>query len=153
MSELEPANLTVVPVLGTVVNVDNPTHVAETIADVDQAVELLREMRDMLVGLVVDEASRQGTKTLHLEDGIIAKVSGGSRPEYDLETLADQLRDAGLPEDRLEQLIVPRVEYKLDQAVARQLRGANPAYRQALDECRTDVPAPWRVTVERKEKT
>jgi hypothetical protein len=143
-------NLAVVPVIGQLVDLERPAEVAGAIGDIDQAVRQLREIRDQLVAVLVEESAFQGTKTLHLEDGLTAKLSGGTRPEYDLETLADELRDAGLPEDRLEQLIVQTINYKLDQAVARQLRGANAAYRQALDDCRTDVPAPWRVTIERK---
>jgi len=144
------ATTAVVPVTGQLVDLTQPAEVAGAIGDIDQAVRQLRELRDLLVETIVEECTRQGTKTLHLEHGLSAKVSGGTRPEYDLETLADLLRDAGLPEDRLEQLIVPRVEYRLDQAVARQLRGANAMYAEALNACRTDVPAPWRVTIERK---
>ena len=150
MSELETPHTAVVPVTGQLVDLTQPAEVAGAIGDIDQAVRQLRELRDLLVELVVEESSRQGTKTLHLEHGLTAKVSGGTRPEYDLETLAEMLRANGLPEDRLEQLITTRIEFRLDQAVARQLRGANPAYAEALDFCKTVVPAPWRVTIERK---
>ena len=137
---------------GQIIDLREPAEVANALSDVREAKRQLDAIRQLLEDVLRLESSRQGTKTLHLEDGLTAVVSGGNRPEYDLPVLADMLRDAGLPEDRLEQLIVATISYRLDQSVARQLRSANPAYAAALDACRRDVPAPWRVNIERKVK-
>jgi hypothetical protein len=94
------------------------------------------------------ESERQGTKTLHL-DGLTAVVSGGEKVEYDVEKLADLLREEGLPEHRLAELIVIQVSYRVNQAVARSVAAANPRYALALEACKQIVPAPWRVSVKK----
>lgn len=145
--ELDP-HLTV-RLLGQVVDLSDPGEVAQCLYDVREAKRQLDEVRQLLEDVLRLESSRQGTKTLHLE-GLEARITGGTKPEYDLEQLEQMLREAGLPEQRLNELIVVTISRKLNQSVARQLRGANLAYAHALETCRTDVPAPWRVTVERE---
>ncbi len=119
------------------------------------AIDLLaaaREMRGRILSLVKDceailleESRRQGTKTLRLGD-TTATVTGGSDLEWDLETLLE-LRDLGLPEERYDELVVARVEFKVDARVAAQLEKANPTYAAVIDRARSRVEKPWRVSV------
>ncbi len=119
------------------------------------AIDLLaaaREMRGRILSLVKDceailleESRRQGTKTLRLGD-TTATVTGGSDLEWDLETLLE-LRDLGLPEDRYDELVVARVEFKVDARVAKQLEASNEAYAAVIDRARTRVERPFRVSV------
>ena len=139
-----------VQLTGQIIDLRNPSDVAQALGDLREAKRQLDGVIALLADVIRAESARQGTKTLHLEHGLTATVAGGTRPEYDLEVLADTLRAAGLPEDRLEALIRTEIRYRLDANVARQLRGANPAYAAALDACTTRVPAGWRVTIERK---
>lgn len=135
------------PLLGQLVDLRDPADVAHALDDVRGAKRQLDEVRALLEQVLRLECQRQGTKTLHFGD-VDAIVSGGSRSDYDIERLVAELRAAGLPEDRLAQLVVETVSWKVDQRVARQLAAANPAYRDAIDRCRTTTPAPWRVSVE-----
>ncbi len=111
-----------------------------------------REMRARMSGLIKDaeailleESRRQGTKTLRFEDAT-ATVSGGSDLEWDLDVLLE-LRDLGLPEERYAELVVATVSYKVNAAVAKQLEGSNPAYAEIIDQARSRVEKPFRVSV------
>jgi hypothetical protein len=138
----------VVPLTGELIDLYDLNRVAGGIEQVRDLKRQLDELRGLLERVLRLRSRELGTKTLHL-DGVDVTISGGSRLEYDLELLAQRLRAGGLPESRLERLIVATVTYKIDHRVARELRGANPAYAAALAEARRDVPAPWRVTVRR----
>ena len=121
----------------------------------ENAVDLIsaaRELRGRLLSLVKDceailleESRRQGTKTLHLPGGT-ATITGGSDLEWDLETLLE-LRDLGLPEERYNELVVARVEFKVDARVASQLEAANEAYGDVIRQARSRVERPFRVSV------
>jgi hypothetical protein len=138
----------VLPFSGQQIDLRNPDEVADGLDQVRDLKRRLDGLRGLLENVLRLRSRELGTKTLHLEN-VDAVVSGGSRPEWDVELLSERLRAAGLPEQRLDQLIVATVSYRVDQQVARELRGANPAYAAALAEARRDVPAPWRVTVKR----
>ena len=145
MTELEPATL-VVPWTGEVVSLAEPAQVCRAL---DQVRELKRELdhvRAVLEDALRQESERQGTKTLHL-DGLTAVVSGGEKVEYDHLELIDELRDLGLPEQRIGDLVVETITYRVDQRVAKQLAGANPRYAEAIERHRHVVPDRWRVTV------
>lgn len=121
----------------------------------ENAVELLtvaRDTRNRLLDLAKDceavilEASRrQGTKTLHYESGT-ATVTGGSDLDWNLETLLE-LRAAGLPEDRYNELVVATITYKVSASVAKQLEAANPAYAEVISRARTRVDKAWRISL------
>jgi hypothetical protein len=141
--------LIVLPITGEQIDLREPAQVAGALDQVRDLEQRLRGLRHLLSNVLRLESVRLGTKTLHLDGNWTAVVSGGSRPEYDTELLQHRLHAAGLPEDRLTDLIQPVVTYKVSAQVARQIAGANPAYAAALREARTDVPAPWRVAVTR----
>jgi hypothetical protein len=138
------------PWTGEIIDLREPEKVADALDQVRNLKRALDELRSLLEGVLRLRSREQGVKTLHLEGGWKAVVSGGTRPEYDIDVLVERLEAAGLPSDRLDELVETVVSYKVDASVARQLAGANPAYKAALDEARTDVPAPWRVSVERE---
>jgi hypothetical protein len=120
----------------------------------ENAAELLvaaREMRQRILDLqkdceavLLDASRRLGTKTLHLGD-VTATVTGGSELAWDLEVL-NELRAAGLPEQRYDELVVATVTYKVNAAVSKQLSAANPAYAEIIDRARGIVERPWRVS-------
>jgi hypothetical protein len=144
---MEEQPLQLLPTTGELVDLRVAGEVARALDEVREGIRRLGELRSLLETVLRLEARRQGTKTLHLAGGLVATVSGGERVEWDIERLAEGLRGAGLPEDRLAQLVVETVEYKVDQRVARQLAAGNPAYAAAIDAARSTAPAPWRVSV------
>lgn len=138
----------VVPVTGELVDLADPAQVCNVLHQVRQMKHRLDEVRAVLEDALRIESERQGTKTLHL-DGMTAVVSGGEKVEWDIEELSEELLELGLPEDRLGQLVVQVISYRVNQNVARQLAGSNQRYAEALERHRRVVPDRWRVTVKK----
>jgi hypothetical protein len=137
-----------VPVTGELVDLRDVAAVALAVDAIRAAKHQLDAARQTLELVLRLEALKQGTKTLHL-DGLDVVISGGEKTEYDCELLQQLLQEAGLPENRIREAIVETVSYKVDGRVARQLAGANPAYRAALERAQQTVPIPWRVAIRR----
>ena len=97
--------------------------------------------------MLVDEAVRQGTKTLELPAGK-AVLTGGPESElqWDIEIL-EQLRELGLPEPRFDELVKTEVTYKVDARVAKQLEAANAQYAGVIMVARSRADKPWRVSI------
>src|SRR5215472_4949777 len=72
----------------------------------------LKEVRATVTEYLIEESRRQGTKTLHTPGGDLV-LSGGRGSEYDAEALADCLREAGCPEDRIDEVITATITYKV----------------------------------------
>lgn len=85
--------------------------------------------------VLVEESQKVGTKTLHV-GGETVVISGGKDLNWDLELL-EMLREEGLPEARYNELVVAHVEYKVNAAVANQISGSNPRYKEIIDAART----------------
>jgi len=139
-----------VALTGQVVDLSDPADVARTWTDIREAERQLAEIKGLLRDVLRLEASRQGTKTLHVDEETTVTVKGGPKREWDYECLAATLRSAGLPEPRLADLIVETVSYRVDGRVANQLRAANPEYGAALDACSSEIPGRWDVSIQRK---
>jgi hypothetical protein len=147
MSELEPlANELVLPYTGEVINLDDAREVAETLFAIRLLKSQLDDARLVLEEALRVESERVGSKTLHLGK-LDAVVSGGQKVEWDTVELAERLRELGLPEARLAELIREEVSYKVDARVARSVAASNPRYAAAIDECRRAVPDRWRVSL------
>lgn len=135
------------PVTGELVLLTDPAQVAGALSSVRRIGQDLRGLRQLLEAVLRLEARRQGTKTLHLTGGLTATVSGGTKPEWDVERLREGLEQAGLPPGRMAELIVETVSYDVKANVAKQLAAANDAYALVIREARSDVEAPWYVRV------
>lgn len=96
---------------------------------------------------LAEEARRQGTKTFHTDYGKIV-LSGGETTEYDPERLADELRKAGCPEERVNEVVHMRpIEYVVDKRILRQLTSANPEYAAVAERAARTEERPLRADV------
>lgn len=95
---------------------------------------------------LADEAARRGTKTLN-GGGEKIVLTGGLTEEYDVQDLIVFLRNAGCPEDRLDQAIVTEITYRVNKSVIRQLAAANPEYKAAIELAKRLVEKPVRANV------
>jgi hypothetical protein len=136
----------VMPLTGELVLLADPPQVALALISVRRMKAQLDEARAVLEDALAHASERAGTRTLHLGE-LTAVVSGGTKVEYDELELATRLREAGLPEERLEDLFVEVVSYRLDLRVAKSIAASNPVYAAAIDACRRTVPAPVRVSI------
>ena len=107
----------------------------------------LREAKAALTDALAAEFSRRGTKTLEL-NGMKASLSGGSEVIWDIEVL-DELRDLGLPEDRMDALVTTEVTHKVNASVAKAIAAANPNYAEVIERAKNVIPKAVYVTVKR----
>jgi hypothetical protein len=147
--ELERLTTTfVVPLTAEIVELGDPVQAAKALDTVRRFKRDLDEARVVLEDALRVASERAGSRTLHLDDMTVV-VSGGDKVEYDVLELASRLRAAGLPEQRLTELVVETVTYRVDQRVARSVEASSPRYAAVLERCRRTVPAPWRVAIKR----
>lgn len=138
-----------IPGTGELVNLDDHRSCARALASLRYLESEFREAKAILTRAIAEEAARQGTKTLELEDGRKAVVSGGSEMEYDAEALEQGLRDAGMPEFRIREVVEETVTYKVKAVEAKRAAGANPAYEAVVERCRRTVEKPFVVSIRR----
>lgn len=147
MTELEPVAMVELPnpVTGELVPLEHPVEVAAEIDRVELVQLRLSDYLDMLKGLLIEESRRQGMKTLRLGEYLV-EIKGGYQTFPDLERLCDLLRQAGLPDDRCEQLVKQKIAVTevVDRNVLKSIRSANTTYADAID--RAEGP-PTRLTV------
>jgi len=85
-------------------------------------------------------AEQRGTKTLLLDDGRKASVSGGTKTVWDAQALDIGLRALGMAEDRIREIV--QVELKVKAIEAERAAKASPdRYGILIDACKTDEPS------------
>ena len=145
-ADMERQGTMLVPLLGVLVDLNEPKQVAQALSAVRDAKRKLDIARAELEAMLADEAARQGIKTLHYDD-IEVSVSGGPTIEWDIEKL-QQLTEAGLPQERMDALIRTTVTYAVNASVAKQIeKSGNADYAQIVQDSKQTVEKPWRVSV------
>jgi hypothetical protein len=121
---------------------------ADDVSAVAGAIDMLRDRKrffDSVISVLTDaayEQSRiQGTRTFHVGNGMSLVLSAETEVSWDAEKLMADLRAAGLPEDRIDELVTTVVSYKVNGTVARQLARANPEYATVIENAQTRVPS------------
>ena len=112
MSEVEVVQSTelVLPT-GEIVNLDDPASCAVALARVNELMGFLAEVKV--------------TKTYDLQ--------------WDHHKLEEDLRAAGMPEERIGEIIVEEISYKVKAIEANKAAKANPEYEKAVEAARTKV--------------
>lgn len=137
----------VVPWNGELLDLRDVPQVARALGEIREWKRRLDEFRGLLETILRIESQRQGTKTLHLDNGLTCTVTGGTRVSYDTEALLEGLAAAGLPADRLSEAVKMVVEYKPNGRVLKQLEAASPAYAEVIHRARRVEEIAWRVSV------
>lgn len=139
-----------IPLMQTLVRLDDVPLVAQTIIDIKQGIGVLMEARRVLEAAIIAESQRQGAKTLHLDPFLYAEVRDDKELVWDIDVL-EELLDAGLPQERYDKLVVGVVTYKVSANVANQLaRAGNEQYAEIIGRARTYNERQPRVTVRRQ---
>lgn len=109
----------------------------------------IKEAKDALTDAILAEGKRQGKRTLHLPEGVVAIVKPGGRVLWDAHQLEDDLREAGMPEERIREIIQEEVSYTVKAAEAKRAATANPVYAKAVSAARREVEGKPYVSVQR----
>jgi hypothetical protein len=142
----EPVQL-VVPPTGELISLGDAANCLRVLTEIRELETRLREAKGVLTDALAAEFSRQGTKTLEL-GGIKATLGANTEIVWDTEVL-EELRDLGLPEERMGALVTSEITYKVNALVAKQIAAANPAYAEVIERAKTFIPKTAYVTVRR----
>ncbi len=142
-----------VPVSEDLLNVETGELLPATVDNAAAVILAARTMRVRINDVVAqatwwlaEESARQGTKTLHAGASSVV-LSGGPSDEYDALELMNYLRNAGLPEQRVDDAVTTIIDYKVNRSVLRQLAAANPEYADAIEQAKRTVEKPMRATI------
>lgn len=111
---------------------------------------LIREAKATLTRAVIEEATRQGVRSLELPNGDRAEISAASEIVWDAELLEERLREAGMPEERISQIVEQTVTLKVKTAEAKKAAAANPDYASAVEDARSEQPKTQYVTIKKR---
>ena len=139
--------------------VDRDTGEQIDLADTPRVVQVLDNIRQyqhhlnsvvsQLEEAITEEMDRQGKFTLcygHLQVESSSK-DAAVKYLYDTEVLRDGLREAGLPEDRIEDLILKTYTERVSRMDINRLRKAKAEYAEVIDQAETILPKRRRVDV------
>ena len=147
MSEQASTEL-VVPGVGSLVDLSVPSECAFALDDIRDLERQLRYVKTELTDALVAMSEVEGTKTLHFSGGT-AVIKTGVEIVYDAELIEQGLREAGMPEHRIRDIVKETVSYKVDANKAKAAGSANPAYAAVVDANKQPVEKPAYITVSR----
>ena len=136
----ESADLTL-PHSGELIDLHDAAACANALAEIRRLEQGMRDAKSILSGAIVAESRRQGSKTLYL-DGVVAEVRGGTDTVWDLDALEDGLRAAGLPDDRIRDVIKEEVTWKVNAREAQRVAKSNPDYAAVVERASMAVEKP-----------
>lgn len=128
----------VVPGIGEIVNLEDAPQVARALHAVRALEGQLRDVKSELTNALVYASQVQGSKTLRFE-GVEAVVKGGEITMYDEVEIENGLRAAGMPEERIREIVVETVTRKVSAREAERAAKANPAYAKVIEAHRRTV--------------
>ena len=139
----------VVPGTGEIVSLDDEIACIQALVAVRNFEQQFREVKAQLTAAIVDRAKTLGTQTLNLPDGSKAFLKGGSETVYDAQEIMERLRQLGMPEERIAEIVVEEVSYKVSAREAKRAAAANPEYEAVIESAKTVVEKPTYVSVQR----
>jgi hypothetical protein len=123
----------IVPGTGEIMRIEDPEGVADALTALDELIEQMKEAKRVVTEKAIDFSMEQGTRTLTLDDGRKVVLSSGETTVYDADEMIAALAEAGMPEDRINEIVVPTTTYKVNGSKAKSASSANPAYRAAIE--------------------
>jgi hypothetical protein len=149
--EVRESETLVVPGTSEVVDLSDPVAAAmalDALREFENAV--LAPAKRLLTDAVLSHYRLTGERTLELPNRLKAEVKAGTRTIVDPDLLETRLREAGMPDERIEQLITTTQERKVDLRKAKSAATANEAYKTALEAASTTYQETPSVTIRRR---
>jgi hypothetical protein len=137
----------VVPQTGELLSLDDAAGCLRVLTEIRDLETKLREAKAELTTALSAEFSRQGTKTLEI-GGVKAELRGGTEVVWDIEVLGE-LRNLGLPEERMDALVTAEVTYRVNANVAKQLASVNPLYASVIERAKSTIPKASYVSIKK----
>lgn len=147
--EVRESEALALPGTGVVVDLGNATEVARAYDDLAMLQKKMYEAQRVLAKAFAEQTATLGSKTIDIGRGLKARLSGGPEKHYDAEAIRDELREAGMPEERISQIVQETISYKVKAIEANRAARANPAYASIVERNTTEVERSYRITVGR----
>lgn len=142
-------DLVVVPHTGELVDLTDPSACAVALDELRTLEQRVRELKYDLTAAIAAASKAEGKKTLDLPGGIRVQVAGGSQVLWDIQRLEAGLREAGMSEERIGEIITTEIMYKVNATEAKRAASANPEYAAVVDGARSVVETRPTIKVER----
>ena len=140
----------VVPGTGELVDLSNEIDCIHALAAVRDWELQLREAKAALTSAIIERARLLGTQTINLPDGRKAEVRGGSETVYDAQEIEANLRALGMPEERIREIVVEEISYKVSAREAKRAASANPEYESVIENAKQVVEKQAYISISRR---
>lgn len=137
--------LAVNPATGEIVELADPNACARFYAALGVMETKIKDARFVVRRALVDHARQYGGDTMRIDAAEI-KIGHPVEIVWNLEVLRE-LRAAGLPEARWQELVETTVTEKVKATVAKQIAKANSAYAEIIERAETRIPKADTVSV------
>lgn len=125
---------------GEVVDWQDVNSLARALDWLRAAEQEFRSAKSSVQRSIAQLAKQRGTKTLTLDDGRKASVSGGTKTVWDGQAMDIGLRALGMPEDRIREIV--QIEFKVKAVEAERAAKASPdRYGVLINACKTEEPS------------
>ena len=138
-----------IPGTGELVNLADEVSCALALDAVRDFERQLREAKSALTEAIIERAMVLGVRSFVLPDGRRAEVSAGTEIVYDAQAVENGLRAAGMPEERIAEIIEEQVSYRVRAVQAKRAAAANPAYAAIIEAAKTEQPRNRYVSLKR----
>lgn len=149
MSEIARRDLPIDKRLGEL-DLSNVVECAVLLDDIRALEAQLATAKSRLTAAIVATASVDGETSYDLPGRMRATITSGKRSTVAADVLEAKLREAGMPENRISEIVQQEVSYKVDLRAAKKAGTANPAYADALKDATTTHDSQPSVTIRRR---
>lgn len=133
-----PSTALVLPT-GELVDLSDPASCAHALAAIREMESMLREVKGAIVDVFVEERRVRGVDEIELPNGDVVKVTRKYKIQWDADQLEEDLRAAGMPEERIREVIVEEVTHTVKTVEANKAAKRNADYAQAISRARTEI--------------
>lgn len=135
--EPEPTTI-LLPFTGEVIERTDLPAVSKALSEIRDLEQALKQAKRWLTDALIEESERVGGRTFHFGD-LKVELTSDHETSWDVTELI-KLRDAGLPEERYDQLVTEITTYKIDGRVAKSIASANAAYAEIIERAKVKTP-------------
>lgn len=121
------------PASGEVVDLNDVRSVARAYRSVIDLERDLRSAKGLLREALLAQSEMIGKRTMHLEGLGKVEVKGGTETIYDAQAIKRELLEAGMPPERVREIVIETVDYKVSAVEAKKAASANAAYAEIIE--------------------
>lgn len=139
----------VLPYTGEIVSLTDEVACATALESIRELEQHLRDAKRLLTMGIVERTRVLGSKSFSMAGGKRVEVRGGPERTYDAEAIERELREAGMPEERIRQIVKEEVTYTLRAVEAKRAAGANERYAEIIERNAFEVDRGYTVSIRR----